>query len=173
MSNKRNVINSKNKNFQTNNVCAYNKFTERKKIQTTQKMWKCFLTQTECVHVNGNNTTTNAAKKCQKNILFLWEPSKMADIKFRKKNIWKPTQNFFFHWTGYNAHERCFGGTYPMQNWFQGPPTTRDTGKQRRKKISELIFIKNTKITPQNGGEINLRIIGSIEQIYITDCAWH
>ena len=58
-----------------------------------------------------------------------------------------------------------------MQNWLQGPLTTRDTGTQ--KKNSELIFTKNTKITPQNGGEINLRIIGSIEQIYITDCAGH
>ena len=48
-----------------------NKFTEReKKIQTTQKMWKCFSTQTEYVRVNGNNTATNAAKKISE-ILFL------------------------------------------------------------------------------------------------------
>ena len=47
-----------------------------------------------------------------------------------------------------------------LNNWCQGPPTTRDTGTQRKK--IQNYFTKNTKITPQNGGEINLRIIGSI-----------
>ena len=50
----------------------------------------------------------------------------------------------------------------PNTNWVQGPPTTCDTGTQRIKN-SELISTKNTKITPQNSGEINLRIIGSLQ----------
>ena len=39
-------------------------------------------------------------------------------------------------------------------------------------KFQNEFSLKTPKITPQNGGEINLRIIGSNEQIY-TDCAGH
>ena len=67
------------------------------------------------------------------------------------KNIRKSKQKFF---TGQGIKHVILDLAVPprMQNRFQGPPTTRYTVKQR-KQISELIFTKNTKISPQNGGE--------------------